>query len=57
MYLTDKDKLSPRQSSEHEEIELLLEHVSTQVEEVVSEAEGLVASYNPSGLSVRSANN
>lgn len=55
MYLTDKDKNSARESSDHEEIELMLEHVSTQVEEVVSEAEGLavspLSSHVPTSLS------
>lgn len=41
MYLTAKLDGKPRDSSEHEEIELLLESFSKQVEEIVSEVDNL----------------
>lgn len=39
MYLTDKKAGVERKLSEHEEIEVLLESFSKQVEEIVNEAE------------------
>jgi hypothetical protein len=39
MYLTDRKNGVPRQLSDHEELELLLETFSKQVEEMVNEAE------------------
>ena len=39
MYLTDRKNGTPRQLSDHEELELLLETFSKQVEEMVNEAE------------------
>lgn len=39
MYLTDRKNDVPRQLSDHEELELLLETFSKQVEEIVNEAE------------------
>lgn len=56
MYLTDKDKVPARDSSDHEEIELMLEHVSTQVEEVVSEAEGLAVGRPPAAARTYAGN-
>lgn len=44
MYLTAKLDGKPRDSSEHEEIELLLESFSKQVEEIVSEVDNLAVS-------------
>lgn len=41
MYLTAKMSGTPRDASEHEEIELLLESFSKQCEEIVSEVENL----------------
>lgn len=41
MYLTAKLSGTPRDASEHEEIELLLESFSKQCEEIVSEVENL----------------
>ena len=43
MYLTDKKNGQPRQSHEHDELELLLESSSKQIEEIVTEAEALDA--------------
>ncbi|KAH8915040.1 Mg2+ transporter protein cora-like protein [Atractiella rhizophila] len=44
MYLTEKNvENRPRASDDHEELELLLESFSKQVEEMVSEAENLIA--------------
>ena len=41
MYLTDRKNGVPRQLSDHEELELLLETFSKQVEEMVNEAENI----------------
>ncbi|KAH9166512.1 Mg2+ transporter protein cora-like protein [Lactarius sanguifluus] len=41
MYLTDRKNDVPRQLSDHEELELLLETFSKQVEEMVNEAENI----------------
>jgi len=41
MYLTDKINNVPRELSEHEDLEVLLESFSKQVEEVVNEAENI----------------
>lgn len=49
MYLTSKLEGKPRDASEHEEIELLLESFSKQCEEIVSEVDNLaVSSIGPS---------
>lgn len=39
MYLTDKMNGKPRQLTDHEELEVLLESFSKQVEEIVNESE------------------
>lgn len=39
MYLTDKKNGTPRSGDDHEELEVLLESFSKQVEEIVNEAE------------------
>jgi magnesium transporter len=44
MYLTAKGEGKPRDASEHEEIELLLESFDKQVEEIVSEIDNLAVS-------------
>ncbi|KAI0634727.1 hypothetical protein C8Q77DRAFT_1103701 [Trametes polyzona] len=41
MYLTDKKNGVPRQHDDHEELEVLLESFSKQVEEIVNEAENI----------------
>ncbi|KAI6021689.1 hypothetical protein BKA83DRAFT_4285830 [Pisolithus microcarpus] len=41
MYLTDKKKGAVRQNHEHDELEVLLEFFSKQVEEIVNEAENI----------------
>ncbi|KAH9849033.1 cora-domain-containing protein [Lenzites betulinus] len=41
MYLTDKKNGMPRRSDDHEELEVLLESFSKQVEEIVNEAENI----------------
>ena len=41
MYLTDKKNGSPRDMHEHDELEVLLEFFSKQVEEIVNEAENI----------------
>ncbi|KAH7908649.1 Mg2+ transporter protein cora-like protein [Hygrophoropsis aurantiaca] len=41
MYLTDKKNNAPREIHEHEELEVLLEFFSKQVEEIVNEAESI----------------
>ena len=41
MYLTDRKNDVHRQLSDHEELELLLETFSKQVEEIVNEAENI----------------
>ncbi|KAL5521712.1 MRS2 [Sanghuangporus sanghuang] len=42
MYLTDKKKGNPRSSKDHEELEVLLESFSKQVEEIVNEADAIM---------------
>ncbi len=39
MYLTDKKNGKPRSARDHDELEVLLESFSKQVEEIVNEAE------------------
>lgn len=39
MYLSDKKNDAPRKLSDHDELEVLLESFSKQVEEIVNEAE------------------
>lgn len=46
MYLTDKRNGVPRQLDDHEDLEVLLESFSKQVEEIVNEAENIQVSYN-----------
>lgn len=41
MYLTDKKNSSPRETTDHEDVEVLLESFSKQVEEIVNEAESI----------------
>lgn len=41
MYLTDKKNGTPRDMHEHDELEVLLEFFSKQVEEIVNEAENI----------------
>jgi hypothetical protein len=41
MYLTDKKNGVPRELHEHEELEVLLESFSKQVEEIVNEVENI----------------
>jgi hypothetical protein len=41
MYLTDKKNGVPRDMHEHEELEVLLEFFSKQVEEIANEAENI----------------
>ncbi|KAN0085740.1 hypothetical protein V8E55_006874 [Tylopilus felleus] len=43
MYLTDKKNGTPREMHEHDELEVLLEFFSKQVEEIVNEAESIEA--------------
>ena len=45
MYLTDKKNGSPRGMHEHDELEVLLEFFSKQVEEIVNEAENIEVCY------------
>jgi hypothetical protein len=44
MYLTDKKAGVPRPLSDHEELEVLLESFSKQVEEIVNESETTMVS-------------
>lgn len=44
MYLTDKKAGVPRPPSDHEELEVLLESFSKQVEEIVNESETTMVS-------------
>ena len=44
MYLTDKKNGVPRKANDHEELEVLLESFSKQVEEIVNEAENIQVS-------------
>ena len=46
MYLTAKSLGAPRDASEHEELELLMESFDKQVEEIVSEVENLSANVS-----------
>ena len=48
MYLTDKRNGTPRRLSDHEELEVLLESFSKQVEEIVNEAENIQVSRDAS---------
>lgn len=41
MYLTDKKNGIPHDTDEHEDLEVLLESFSKQVEEIVNEAENI----------------
>lgn len=41
MYLTDKRNGHPRALQDHEEVEVLLESFSKQVEEIVNEADNM----------------
>lgn len=41
MYLSDKKAGTPRELSDHDDLEVLLESFSKQVEEIVSEAENI----------------
>ena len=41
MYLTDKKNGHPRNARDHEELEVLLESFSKQVEEIVNESDTL----------------
>lgn len=45
MYLSDKKSGNPRSLSDHEELEVLLESFSKQVEEIVNEAETISVCY------------
>lgn len=45
MYLTDKKDGSPRTVTNHEELEMLLESYSKQVEEIVNETETTIVRY------------
>lgn len=44
MYLTDKKNGTPRAIQDHDELEVLLESFSKQVEEIVNEAENIQVS-------------
>lgn len=48
MYLTDKFNGVPRSPKDHEELEVLLESFSKQVEEIVNETENISVSSPPS---------
>lgn len=50
MYLTDKKNGFPREADAHEELEVLLESFSKQVEEIVNEAENIEVSSRRSQL-------
>lgn len=47
MYLTDKQNGTVRQMDDHEDLEVLLESFSKQVEEIVNEAENIQVRKNP----------
>ena len=47
MYLSDKRDGHPRKLDDHEELEVLLESFSKQVEEIVNEAENIQVSGSP----------
>ena len=47
MYLTDKRNGIDRQLDDHEELEVLLESFSKQVEEIVNEAENMEVTAQP----------
>jgi hypothetical protein len=53
MYLTDRRNDVHRQLSDHEELEILLETFSKQVEEIVNEAENIHVCGNLLPLTVR----
>lgn len=44
MYLTDRKNQSPREPHDHEDVEVLLESFSKQVEEIVNEGETMQVS-------------
>jgi len=48
MYLTDKKNNVRREAQDHEELEVLLESFSKQVEEIVNEAQNIEVSFLPS---------
>jgi magnesium transporter len=48
MYLSDKLNNVPREFHDHEDLELLLESFSKQVEEIVNEAENIEVPCSPS---------
>jgi magnesium transporter len=53
MYLTDKKNNIERKAEDHEDVEVLLEFFSKQVEEIVNEAENIeVCPASTSNLSV-----
>lgn len=52
MYLTDKKSAHKRQISDHEELEVLLESFSKQVEEIVTESESAMVCSRMSCYSV-----
>ena len=45
MYLTDKKENKPRELTDHEELEVLLESFSKQVEEIVNESETIAVLF------------
>ena len=47
MYLTDKKNGKSRPGDDHDELEVLLESFSKQVEEIVNEAESIQVSWRP----------
>ena len=51
MYLTDKKNGVVRHLEDHEELEVLLESFSKQVEEIVNEAESIQVRKNPRSCS------
>ena len=46
MYLSDKKRGSPRNPHDHEELEILLESFTKQVEEIVNESETIAVRYS-----------
>jgi magnesium transporter len=46
MYLTDQKNNKTRDMNEHEELEVLLESFSKQVEEIVNEAQNIEVGYD-----------
>jgi magnesium transporter len=45
MYLTDKKSGRPRAAADHDELEILLESFSKQVEEIVNESETTMVGF------------